>query len=94
MAPATERRLIAAAFLVYCALVVCMIAMHGMWLDELQPWCVARDSSSLMDLYHNTRFEGHPPLWYVLLFVITRFSDNPVLMQVLHVCLLYTSRCV
>ncbi|MBK9194106.1 MAG: hypothetical protein IPO17_03770 [Flavobacteriales bacterium] len=85
MAPATERRLIAAAFLVYCALVVCMIAMHGMWLDELQPWCVARDSSSLMDLYHNTRFEGHPPLWYVLLFVITRFSDNPVLMQVLHV---------
>ncbi len=87
MAPATERRLIAAAFLVYCVLATCMTAMHGMWLDELQPWCVTRDSSSLIDLYSNTRFEGHPPLWYLLLFGLSRISNDPILMQVLHVAI-------
>ncbi|MEO8067939.1 MAG: hypothetical protein ABI599_09635 [Flavobacteriales bacterium] len=85
MAPAIERRLIGIAFVVYAALVVCMTAMHGMWLDEMQPWCVARDSSSLTELYRNTRFEGHPPLWYLLLFAITRFTSNPLAMQVVHV---------
>lgn len=85
MAPSAERQLITAAFLLYSALVICMAAMHGMWLDELQPWCVARDSGSLIELYRNTRFEGHPPLWYALLFAITRFTNNPAAMQLLHV---------
>lgn len=87
MAPATERRLIAVAFLAYCALAAYMTAMHGMWLDELQPWCVARDSNSFIDLYRNTRFEGHPPLWYLLLFGLSRFRSDPILMQVLHVAI-------
>ena len=85
MAPANERRLIAIAFILYALLVLCTTALHGMWLDELQPWCVARDSVSLTDLYRHTRFEGHPPLWYLLLFALTRVTNDPAAMQVLHV---------
>lgn len=84
MAPATERRLIALAFVLYCAVVSGMTFLHGMWLDELQHWCLARDGGSLAELFHNTRNEGHPPLWHLLLFGITRFTADPAWMQVLH----------
>ena len=87
MAPATERRLIALAFALYCAIVSCLTALHGMWLDELQHWCLARDSRSLAELFYNTRNEGHPPLWHVLLFGITRLTSDPAWMQVLHVAI-------
>ena len=57
---------------------------HEMWRDELQAWMIARDSSSLIDLYNNLRYEGHPSLWYIFLYAITRFTDNPLAMQLFH----------
>lgn len=60
------------------------ILNHEMWRDELQAWMIAKDSLSLTDLYRNLRYEGHPSLWYIFLYVITRFTDNPLAMQFLH----------
>lgn len=61
------------------------LQFHEMWRDELEPWEVARDSSNLPQLFHNLRYEGHPAPWYLLLFLITRFTHNPMWMQVAHV---------
>jgi hypothetical protein len=55
-----------------------------MWFDELQAWNIARASHSLGDLYTNLRYEGHPILWYLPLFAITRFTHDPHAMQVLQ----------
>ncbi|MEB3230975.1 MAG: hypothetical protein VKJ64_08200 [Leptolyngbyaceae bacterium] len=60
------------------------MAHHEMWRDELQAWLIARDSSSLPDLIRNMRYEGHPALWHLLLYVLTRFTHNPIAMQFLH----------
>ena len=57
---------------------------HGMWRDELQAWLIARDSSSIPNLLFNMRYEGHPPLWHAMLYFITRFTHQPVYMQLLH----------
>ncbi|MDM9382083.1 hypothetical protein QUB80_15380 [Chlorogloeopsis sp. ULAP01] len=57
---------------------------HEMWRDELQAWLIARDSSSLIDVYNNLKYEGHPGLWHSLLYIITRFTNNPIGMQFLH----------
>ena len=38
-----------------------------------------------MDLIKNTRYEGHPILWNILLYGITRFTLNPFWMQFLHI---------
>ncbi|MEO5570641.1 MAG: hypothetical protein ABIT08_09345 [Bacteroidia bacterium] len=46
---------------------------------------LARDSSSLGELYFNARYDGHPLLWNILLMVITRFSHDPFYMQLLHI---------
>jgi hypothetical protein len=60
------------------------LAHHEMWRDELQAWTLARDSSSLAELWQNMVTESHPMLWHTLLFVVARFTRNPVGMQCLH----------
>ena len=57
---------------------------HEMWRDEIQAWLVARDSSSLFDLAYNLKYEGHPALWYLCLYVLTRLTRSPVVMQAFH----------
>ena len=66
--------------------VVGMVAAlhHEMWRDEIQAWLVARDSISLIDLANNLKYEGHPALWYLCLYVLTRITRSPVVMQAFH----------
>ena len=57
---------------------------HELWGDELQAWNIAKGSSSLSDVIHNTRYEGHPPVWYIILWIIARFTHNVVYVQAIH----------
>jgi hypothetical protein len=57
---------------------------HAMWFDELQAWNIARASHSIPELYANLRYEGHPIVWYLPLYAITRFTGDPHAMQVLQ----------
>ncbi len=56
---------------------------HAMWRDELQAWLIACGSESLPALVQNARYEGHPLLWYVLLFFVSRFTHEPWALQAL-----------
>lgn len=60
------------------------ILNHEMWRDELQAWLIARDSSSWTELFKNLRYEGHPGLWHSFLYIISRFTPNPIAMQFFH----------
>jgi len=57
---------------------------HEMWIDELQAWMIVRESSSLVDLYRNMSYEGHPFVWYFCLYVLSRFTSSPYIMQIFH----------
>jgi hypothetical protein len=83
-APDDRRWAAALTFLYFCVAGI-GIAHHEMWDDEVQAWLLARDSGSVAELLWNMRYEGHPAAWYLLLFVLTRFTRDPVAMQVLHV---------
>lgn len=61
------------------------ILNHEMWRDETQAWLLARDSSTLIDLYQNLKYEGHPGLWHLCLFLIAKFTHNPFSMQFFHI---------
>ena len=61
-----------------------VILHHEMWRDELQAWRIATGSRTLPELFQNARYEGHPPVWYLCLYVLSRFSDNPLVMQLFH----------
>lgn len=69
---------------IYTALLLTGMYSHEMWRDELQAWSIARESANLSDLYNNLRYEGTPGLWHFMLFILSRFTRNPLAMQVLH----------
>lgn len=71
--------------ILYFIISIVGIYNHELWLDEAHHWLLARDSSSIIQLIKNTRQEGHPLLWNILLFAITRFTSNPFWMQFLHI---------
>ena len=72
------------AFLLFAALLAALTLRHAMWLDEIEAWLVVRDSPSIAALFHNLHSEGHPSLWYLLLYPLTRITSNPVAMQALN----------
>jgi hypothetical protein len=72
------------AMAAFAVLLGVLLGRHEMWRDELQAWMLARDSSSLADLWRNTRFEGHPLLWHLLLLGPAHVFASPGAMQVLH----------
>ncbi len=81
--PRSQRReLLALAGL--AALLALTIRAHGMWFDELQAWNIARASHTLPELYAHLRYEGHPIVWYLALFPITRVTGDPRMMQILQ----------
>jgi hypothetical protein len=55
---------------------------HAMWRDELQAFMVAGASSTPAELFAKVAYENHPGLWYLLLWVITRFTSDPFFVQV------------
>lgn len=63
------------------------IRAHTLWFDEMQAWNIARASHSLGDLATNLRYEGHPVLWYLPLYALTRLTGNPHAMQLLQWCI-------
>ena len=57
---------------------------HEMWRDEIQAWLLARDSTSVFNLFANLKYEGHPGLWHLCLMPLSRITHSPVIMQMLH----------
>ncbi|NJN86285.1 MAG: hypothetical protein HC881_08175 [Leptolyngbyaceae cyanobacterium SL_7_1] len=57
---------------------------HEIWRDEAQAWLISVNSPSLADVFQVLRYEGHPGLWYVLLYGIRQLTHDPLAMQLLH----------
>ncbi len=64
-------------FVVYAVLTLIGALRHEIWFDEAQAWTIARDND-IGGIFKQLRYEGHPPLWYMILFVFSRlgFSCN------------------
>jgi hypothetical protein len=72
-------------FIFYLSFSFWFLQFHEMWRDELQSWLISRDSHSIVDLFKNLKYEGHPGLWHFLLYLLNKISTNPKIMQIIHV---------
>jgi hypothetical protein len=80
---------------VFAAIVLCAylpvaifaITHHEMWRDEVHCWLVARDSPMPWDVVRERAYDGQPPLWYLVLWVLEKTTHAPVVMQVVHVAI-------
>lgn len=86
-----EKRFVWFALAAYIVLAVANIITHEMWGDEMQHWLIAKDSHSLRELFHNLGYDGHPPLWNLMLYALTRVTHNPAAMQYLHLAIAVAS---
>lgn len=71
-------------FILYLILAGYTIASHEMWGDEIHSWNIAKGSAGFFDLIGNSRYEGHPPFWYVILWSISKFTHELVYVQAVH----------
>src|SRR6185369_10968722 len=71
-------------FLIYVFVLGYTLLHHELWGDELHSWNIAKASNSFSDLLSNTRYEGHPPLWYSILWVVSKFTHDVSYIQLVQ----------
>lgn len=60
--------------LLYCALHLFMILFHEPWYDEAEAWQIARCASVKDILFTIPHYEGHPPLWHLILAIPAKLN--------------------
>jgi len=82
-----EKRFVLAVVVLFLAFSLPTLIRHEMWRDEIQTWGTVKGSDSISQLLSNKRYDGHPLLWYLGPFVLSRVTENPVSMQMYHLFL-------
>lgn len=59
-------------FLVYCIGLWVIEQFHEPWFDEAQAWQIARCASLREIVFEIQHYEGHPPLWHLLLVPLAK----------------------
>ncbi|MDJ0661376.1 MAG: hypothetical protein QNJ42_18080 [Crocosphaera sp.] len=70
--------------IIFALITLIGILNHAMWRDELNGWLIARDSYSFSHFIENIKYEGHPLLWYICLWILNQITANPIAMQIFH----------
>jgi hypothetical protein len=71
-----DKFLLVLGLVVYIVLGVFAIQHHELWRDEMHSNMIAQASQSFSELLKNKDYEGHPPLWYVLLYHLKAISTD------------------
>ena len=83
----TQRRIEFGALSLFALVVGFALITHEPWRDELQAWMIARASRRPGNLIANTAHEGHPALWYLLLWPIAKLWSSIAALQILQWCI-------
>ena len=83
----TSRRFEAIVLTLYAVLISIVEWLHEPWKDETQSWRLAIDSDGLAALVRNSRYEGHPLLFHVLMQAVGHLSRSWWAAAVLHVAI-------
>jgi hypothetical protein len=70
-------------FAAYVVLLILGLYHHEMWRDEYEEYLQARDAEGFLGI-GNIMNQGHAMLWQSCLWVITRFTHDPLAMKFFH----------
>src|ERR1700742_359138 len=68
----------------FLALVYIQIAHHVLWRDELNALAITWASPTIPSLFWHIHHEGHPWLWYVILWIPSRFTQSLLVLKVVQ----------
>jgi len=55
-------------FILFSIISFSLLFFHELWRDELHTLIVINESNSFIDVFKNTRYDGHPLLWYYIVY--------------------------
>ena len=73
----------AAVFLAWCLLVAITTQYHVYWRDEVRALSLVEEARTLWSIPAVIHNEGHPALWYVLLWLAVHFIQSKIALQLL-----------
>lgn len=71
-------------FGLYVLVLLCNVLLHEPWRDEFHSWNIARVSDGMAELMQNKTYEGHPILWYLFCWMLTRMTEAPEGLAIMH----------
>lgn len=80
--PRTRAVLTALTFVAFTTLVIVGAAHHEIWRDEMRALTIAREVDSVLHMPRAVEDEGHPALWFVLLWLAYGVSGTTVVLKV------------
>jgi hypothetical protein len=60
--------------LLYAGALLLIMYYHEPWFDEAQAWLIARDASVKELVTSITHYEGHPPVWFLILMPLAKLG--------------------
>ena len=76
-----EARFALVVTLAYAVAVIVLALRHELFRDEVRPLGIVIASRSLGELFTNLRNEGHPALWYLLLYGAYRIAGSMLVLK-------------
>jgi len=69
--------------------VIFVTTRHEFWRDEVRALSLARAANSPLDLYGLTQYDGHPILWFLLLYIGKSIVDTPLVLPVISIVIAF-----
>jgi hypothetical protein len=82
--PGEKTGFVLAVLFLYCIVELTGLAFHELWSDEIHAWALVTGSNSLAELLGNKIYEGHPDLWFLVLYGLKLISRDPAVMMIFH----------
>lgn len=68
----------------YALLVAIFAVLHEPWRDEIETWAWAASAHDVSALLHNIRYDPNPPLWFFVLFAVSRLSASLTMLKIVQ----------
>ena len=72
---------------IWLATVIFTATRHEFWRDEIRPLSLARIANSPLDLYGLTQYDGHPILWFLILYIGKSIVDAPFILPIISLAI-------
>jgi hypothetical protein len=69
----------------WLAIVIFTETRHEFWRDEIRALTLARQAGSPFELFNLIRYEGHPILWYLILFIGKSIFDSTLNLPIISI---------
>lgn len=79
---------------IWLAIVIFITTRHEFWRDEVRSLSLARAAVFPTDLYGLTQYEGHPVLWYLLLYIGKVITDVPLILPIISITIAFAAMVV